>query len=107
MSYWVLTVSGMVISCTTVQRLTDMEKSEAHWKQQTSEYDELIEERLQVQGQDISHKIVDVDEWNKLSVDSIDQEFIDDFNKVINDNRLPEIDDDKVKNKDKKMMNLT
>jgi hypothetical protein len=60
------------------------------------EYDTLIEERLQVQGQAIAHKIVDVDKWNKLSMDSIDQDFIDEFNKVINDNRLTEIDDDKI-----------
>jgi ATP-dependent protease HslVU (ClpYQ) ATPase subunit len=57
-----------------------------------SEYDTLIEERLQVQGQNIAQKIIDSDEWNKLSIDSIDQDFIDEFNKVINDNRLPKID---------------
>ena len=95
LSYWILTVSGMVISCTTVQRLTESEKIEDHWKNQLTTFDNLIEERLDVRNQDLSHKIIEVDEWNKLSAESIDQEFIDDFNKVISDESLPNIDDQK------------
>ena len=93
LSYWILTVSGRVISCTTVQRLSELEQSTDDWKDRMKSYDTEVKKRLQAQGQDISHKVVNINEWNRLSTESIDQEFIDEFNKVISDNTLPEIED--------------
>ena len=46
-----------------------------------------------LKDQDLTSKILDVDQWNKLSTTDIDQDFIDDFNMVINDKTLPEMDD--------------
>jgi hypothetical protein len=93
MSYWILTEHGNVISCTTVQRLTNLEKKTDEWKNRMHSYDTKIESRLNVKDDDITSKILDVNQWNKLSLTDIDDDFIAEFNKVINDNSLPEIDD--------------
>ena len=75
MSYWIMPVSGIPVSCTTVQRLTTLEKQTDEWKQRMSEYDEKLGKRLKVVDEDISSKIVEIDQWNKLSITDIDQEF--------------------------------
>jgi hypothetical protein len=39
MSYWVLTKTGLVISCTTVQRVTNLEKETDKFKSSLAEFD--------------------------------------------------------------------
>ena len=92
MSYWILTISGNVISCTTVQRVTNLEKQLDEWRDRMSQYDININERLKVNDSDLTSKIVDIDQWNRLSVIDIDEAFIDEFNKVISDTTLPDVD---------------
>ena len=46
MSYWILTESGNIISCVTVQRLTNTDQQTVEWKQRMTEYDGKIKERL-------------------------------------------------------------
>ena len=48
MSYWILPVSGIVISCTTMKRLTRSEKAADEWESIMSNYDDNISERLDV-----------------------------------------------------------
>ena len=48
MSYWILTVSGHVISCMTVQRMTNSEMQTDKWKKRMTDYDSKIKERLDV-----------------------------------------------------------
>ena len=93
MSYWILTINGNVISCTTVQRLLEIDKRKSEWQQHMQEFDTRIDTRLNVRDEDITSAIIDVDQWNKLSLTDIDDDFITDFNNVINDHSLPDIDD--------------
>ena len=86
MSYWILTISGRVISCTTVQQLNEVEMKTDDWHERMKQYDVKVKERLKTNDQDISHKMVHMDELNRLSTEKIDQSFKDEFNKVINNN---------------------
>ena len=54
MSYWILPVSGIVISCTTVQRLTLSEKATNKWKAIMRYYDTKISERLDINNSDLT-----------------------------------------------------
>ena len=52
MSYWILPVSGIVISCTTVQRLTGSDEATYEWKSRMSDYNTNIDERLDTKNSD-------------------------------------------------------
>ena len=54
MSYWILPLSGIVISCTTVQRPTRSEKATEKLKYRMSDYDTKIAERLVVKNLDLT-----------------------------------------------------
>ena len=54
MSYWIVTVSGSIISCVTVQRLTEDEKQTDEYKRRRTEFDEHLEKRLDILGSDSS-----------------------------------------------------
>ena len=93
MSYWILTISGHVISSTDVQRLTNAEQSTDIWKQRMTDYDQAIAERLNIENANIvlgDHD--DIPQWNRLSIVDEDPEFVEEFNRVINDATLPEAD---------------
>ena len=92
MSYWILLVSGHVTSCTTVQRLTNAEMETREWQQRMNEYDDKLNERLNDKQFQITYSD-DVPAWNRLSLDDIDDEFITEFNKVINDESIKDADD--------------
>ena len=89
MSYWILPVSGTVISCTTVQRLTNAEMTTDEWKQQMNEYDNLIKERLLIQDINTNHDANDLRRWNSLSIDDNDPEFIEEWNRTIDNPVVP------------------
>jgi hypothetical protein len=91
MSYWILTISEHVISCVTVQRLTEDEKQITEWKASMEDYDKKMEERLNIKNPD-NNNPNDICEFNRLSMDNYDQAFIDDMNKVIADETIPEQD---------------
>lgn len=93
MSYWILTSSGHVVSCVDVQRLTNAEQSTDEWRQRMKEYDESIEERLEAQNTNIDLGNYDqTPQWNRLSITDDDPEFVEEFNRVINDASVPEAD---------------
>jgi hypothetical protein len=62
MSYWILTISGHVISATTVQRVTNAQQQTDVWKQQMNNFDSKIEERLKVQDSELP--VNNIDNWN-------------------------------------------
>ena len=94
MSYWILPVSGIVISCTTVQRLTRSEKETDEWKARMSNYDTKISERLDVKNSDLTKQAQGIDRWNKLSIADEDPEFLEELNRVISDSSIPDGPDD-------------
>ena len=98
MSYWILPISCQVISCVTVQRLTREEKATEEWKSQMKKYDEKVKEKLDVKDMELSKDLSNIDRWNKLSTEEEDLEFIEEFNRVIDDQAVPDGPDDKRNN---------
>ena len=64
MSYWVLPVSCKVISCTTVQRLTNAEKATEEYKERIAMFNQQMKERLDVNDADITPLAVEQLQWN-------------------------------------------
>ena len=92
MSYWILTIGAKVISCTTVQRLTQLEKNTDEWSNRMRQYDEKIQQRIEnVQGTSIN--VSEIPQWNRLSMDEYDIEFIEEFKSKVSDDSIPEADD--------------
>ena len=94
MSYWILPVSGIVISCTTVQRLKCSEKATYEWKARISDYDTKISERLDVNNSDLKKQSQGIDLWNKLSIADEDPEFLEELKRVISDSSISDVPDD-------------
>ena len=92
MSYWILTVSGVIISCATVQRLTNAEMETAEYKESMLEFNKHLHERLDVISKDPSHQSSEIPDWNRLSLNEDDPEFDIEFKKVISDDSIPEAD---------------
>ena len=94
MSYWILTIAGRVVSRTTVQRITNLEQGTTEVKQRMKEFDERIRELLRDQNHVINgdgdRQLQDWDEYN----DDTNQEFIDDFDSAVSDERIAEADGD-------------
>ena len=94
MSYWILPKSGEPISCVTVQRLTNLQ-------QQTDRYRKLMEEfQTKITNKWVILQQIDVVDVprngtynNVLSLEKEDDEFINEFNRVIQDHDLKEADD--------------
>ena len=97
MSYWIITVSGSIISCVTVQRLTNAEKETDEYKTKMREFDEHLDKRLDIIDAESGHKLDQNPDWNRLSLDEFDPEFDNDYNKVINDSDIPEADEEQKK----------
>lgn len=93
MSYWILNQNCRVISCTTVQPISNSEALTEEWKNRFSTFDSNIKSHLKAQGIDASKEMSERPPWNQLTLDDEDQEFINDFNRVINDESVPEADD--------------
>ena len=74
MSYWILPDTGKVISCTTVQRLINLEQSSPEWNMRMNKFNQAIEEKV-VNIKDSDIPVVDVPQWNRLSLDENDEEF--------------------------------
>ena len=98
MSYWIITVSGVVIFCTNVDRLTNMEQKTDEWKERMDEYTSKLNEKLDIKDATVQlgHELND---WNQLSLNYIeDKEFIEEFQRVIDDKSLPHTTDDNIDN---------
>jgi hypothetical protein len=50
MSYWILPPSGIPISCTTVQRLTNLEQHTAEWQQKMGSFDADLQSKFAAQS---------------------------------------------------------
>jgi hypothetical protein len=93
MSYWILTITGRVISRTTVQRITNLELSTDEVKTNCKEFDQRVAELLK----DANHAIpqdedLQLQDWNEFPVED-DPEFIEEFQNVVSDAMTPEEDE--------------
>ena len=95
MSYWILPESGIVMSCTTVQRVTHLEKQTDEYKKWMNDFQKGLEGKWQVQSANVPGKAIQGIPASKvLSLENEDEEFLDEFNQVIKDLDLAEADND-------------
>jgi hypothetical protein len=96
MSYWILPPSGIPISCNTVQRLTNLEQQTNEiWKRRMTTFDDEVEPKFQTSSSDISNYTRDIPQDLLLDLDGEDQDFIQEFNRVIDNDAIPHHDDTK------------
>jgi hypothetical protein len=94
MSYWILPPSGIPISCTTVQRLTNLEQNTAEWQQKMTTFDADLQSKFAAQSSDISNSTQNIPRNNLLDLDGEDPEFIEKFTRVIDNEAVKHDDDD-------------
>ena len=88
MSYWVLPASGIPISCTTVQLVTEMEKGTDEFKEKMEQYTAKVNTRI---GDHVQNINVPDSELNQvpheylIDIEQEDEAFYNEFAKVIND----------------------
>jgi hypothetical protein len=92
MSYWILPKSGIPISATTVQRITNDERSTDEMKKRMVEYDERLKRVMETQSASITG-LQNVHPSKVIDPDNEDPEFFDDFTRVIDDAALKHADD--------------
>ena len=92
MSYYVLPIGCKVISCVTVQRLTRADQSTREFQQRMDEYDAKVGERLGINNPQVILLLQGVPNWNRLSLDKEDSEFISDFQQIIDDKSIADTD---------------
>jgi hypothetical protein len=89
MSYWVLTPTCRVVSRTTVQRVTNLERQQDHIKEQCKAFDNGISDKLK----DEHHVIAPDDTYKYLEPSTeeleADQDYINEMGKAINDKSIP------------------
>ena len=88
MSYWILTITGRVISRTTVQRVTNLEHATDEVKQRCIEYDKRVNELLK----DANHIIpqgddIQLQDWNDYPIED-DPDFVDEFQNDVSDENV-------------------
>ncbi len=93
MSYWVLTQSGTVISRTTVQRITNLEKETDEVKQSIAEFDTDINRRFKEEEKDLTYDGAkpNPEDWSEYLEN--DADFQEEFDNIVNDPTAPEADD--------------
>ena len=92
MSYWVLPQSGIPISVVTVQRLTNLEQTTDEWKARMEQYMQQVEQKMSSKSFEIQAHDTQPSE-RLLGLELEDDEFLDDYSRVINDPDLIEEDD--------------
>jgi hypothetical protein len=93
MSYWILPQSGIPISVSTVQRLTNNERNTDEMKDRMIQYDKKLKLLFEVQSATIVHVKDDIKSRNVIDPYDEDPEFVKDFTRVIDDTALPHIED--------------
>jgi len=92
MSYWLLPGSGIPISATTVQRMTNDEKSTDEMKKRMERYEERLRILFEAQSADLTTTLRDVHSRYVIDPENEDPEFYSDFTRVINDAQLKHAD---------------
>ena len=94
MSYWILTSKGRIISCSTVQRLTYTEAHTDEYTRLRKLFDDDIRKKFDAENVELGTKDAQL-LWNRLTIGDIesDEAFVEEFRRVISDNKLPDADD--------------
>ena len=87
MAYWILRSTGITISCTTIQRITNLEKQTEACQNRIKRYTEKIEKKWNV----IPFKTIEAP--HTLKLENEDEEFQEEFNRVISNEDVKDIED--------------
>jgi hypothetical protein len=93
MSYWILPESGIPVSATTVQRMTHDERNTDEMKIRIRHYDDKLQATFDARSADISNTLSGIDAYRIIDADNKNQQFYEEFTRVIDDAALPHADD--------------
>ena len=93
MSYWILPPSGIPISCSTVQRLTNLEQSTEEWKSRMVKFEHNLQTKWSAPSSDLTDTIHRVEGGKILDLSLEDKDFIAEYNRVISDEELKDADE--------------
>ena len=88
MSYWVLPESGIPVSATTVQRLTNDERNTEEMKRRMDQYEEKLKRVFETKSADLTNDLRNVDVHQIIDPENEDPSFFEDFMRVIDDASL-------------------
>lgn len=94
MSYLILPESGIPISVTTVQRLTNAERAADEFKSWMREFEDKVKVVFDAQSADITQALRDIDSHQIIDPDNEDFDFFNDFTRIIDDAALMHADSD-------------
>ena len=94
MSYWILPESGIPISASTVQRLTNDERSTDEVQKRMNDFDNKTKVVFEAQNVDITNELHDISSSKIIDHEDEDQEFFDEFTRTIDDATLAHADDE-------------
>ena len=93
MSYWILTQKGTVISRTTVQNITALEKQTDSFKEAIQEFDTAIKEVFKEDADfGVEGSKPSPEDWAEYM--EFDKDFQAEFDNLVNDPKVPEADKD-------------
>jgi hypothetical protein len=93
MSYWLLPSSGIPISATTVQRMTNDEKSTEEMQKRMKHYEDQLQTVFEAKSADLTAALRNVDSRHIIDPENEDPDFYDDFIRVIDDAQLKHADE--------------
>ena len=91
MTFYVLTTNGQIMSRSTVQRVTNLETQTTEFTELFKAFDESIRQRLRDDDFPVDGDKPSPEHWADLI--DYDQEFLDEFDHVVNSDDVPEADD--------------
>jgi hypothetical protein len=94
MSYWILPESGIPISCTTVQRLTNLERQANEWKANMLTFERGLEGKFQATSSDVVASTNNIPGDKLLNLEREDPGFIEEFTRVIDNESIKHADED-------------
>jgi hypothetical protein len=92
MLYWLLPESGIPISATTVQRITNDERATDKMKQRMQRYEQRLQPLFEASTAGLTTTLRDVDSQYIIDPDNEDPAFYEDFTRVIEDAQVRHVD---------------
>lgn len=90
MTYWILPISCIPISCDSVQRVTRAELETEEVKQQTRQFTDAISPRLAPEAATVN--VTNIPNHCLWDFENEEREFVEEFTRIIDDRNLPHVD---------------
>ena len=92
MSYWILPRSGIPVSCSTVQRLTNLELKGTAEIENMRSYTKALQSKWEVDSTDLTSELekAHVPHSNVVSLEDEDDEFLQEFNRIVDNVQIPD-----------------